>query len=70
MVQVERRVGRYDLIEVIGRGGAAVVYLAYQRDLRRRVALKELSQHPIAYKAAASASGLVTGARQAKCSHT
>jgi serine/threonine protein kinase len=46
MVQVERRVGRYDLLEVIGRGGAAIVYLAYQRDLRRHVALKELlSQH-------------------------
>src|SRR5580658_4021936 len=38
-----RRVGRYELLEVIGRGGAAVVYLAVQRDLRRRVALKELS---------------------------
>ena len=38
-----RRVGRYDLLEVIGRGGAAVVYLAYQGDLRRRVALKELA---------------------------
>jgi tRNA A-37 threonylcarbamoyl transferase component Bud32 len=46
MVQAERRVGRYDLLEVIGRGGAAVVYLAYQRDLDRRVALKELlAQH-------------------------
>ena len=46
MIQAKRRVGRYDLLEVIGRGGAAVVYLAYQRDLRRRVALKELlSQH-------------------------
>jgi serine/threonine protein kinase len=46
MVQAGRRVGRYDLLDVIGRGGAAVVYLAYQRDLRRRVALKELlSQH-------------------------
>jgi hypothetical protein len=38
-----RTVGRYDLLEVIGRGGAAVVYLAHQRDLRRRVALKELA---------------------------
>jgi hypothetical protein len=38
-----RSVGRYDLLEVIGRGGAAVVYLAYQSDLRRRVALKELA---------------------------
>jgi tRNA A-37 threonylcarbamoyl transferase component Bud32 len=46
MVQVERRVGRYDVLEVIGRGGAAIVYLAYQRDLRRHVALKELlAQH-------------------------
>jgi serine/threonine protein kinase len=34
------------LLEVVGRGGAAIVYLAYQRDLRRHVALKELlSQH-------------------------
>jgi hypothetical protein len=38
-----RAVGRYELLEVIGRGGAAVVYLAYQGDLRRRVALKELA---------------------------
>jgi serine/threonine protein kinase len=39
-------VGRYDMLEVIGRGGAAIVYLAYQRDLRRHIALKELlSQH-------------------------
>jgi len=38
-----RTVGRYDLLEVIGRGGAAIVYLADQRDLRRRVALKELA---------------------------
>ncbi len=46
MEEVLKRVGRYDLLEVIGRGGAAVVYLAYQRDLQRRVALKELApQH-------------------------
>lgn len=38
-----RRVGRYDLLEVIGRGGAAVVYLAHQTDLQRNVALKELA---------------------------
>ncbi len=43
MREVLRRVGRYDLLEVIGRGGAAVVYLANQRDLRRPVALKELA---------------------------
>jgi tRNA A-37 threonylcarbamoyl transferase component Bud32 len=38
-----RPVGRYDLLEVIGRGGAAIVYLAHQRDLERQVALKELA---------------------------
>jgi serine/threonine protein kinase len=45
MPEPQRSVGRYDLLEVIGRGGAAVVHLAYQRDLRRHVALKELSRH-------------------------
>jgi protein kinase-like protein len=43
MSDVLRTVGRYDLLDVIGRGGAAVVYLAHQRDLERRVALKELA---------------------------
>ena len=43
MPEVLKRVGRYDLLDVIGRGGAAVVYLAHQRDLRRHVALKELA---------------------------
>jgi serine/threonine protein kinase len=43
MPEVLKRVGRYDLLDVIGRGGAAVVYLAHQRDLRRNVALKELA---------------------------
>jgi hypothetical protein len=38
-----RSIGRYDLLEIIGRGGAAVVYLAVQRDLGRQVALKELA---------------------------
>jgi Protein kinase domain len=43
MPDVLKRVGRYDLVEIIGRGGAAVVYLAQQRDLMRSVALKELA---------------------------
>ncbi|MDQ6805633.1 MAG: serine/threonine protein kinase, partial [Actinomycetota bacterium] len=43
-----RSVGRYELLEVIGRGGAAVVYLADQSDLRRRVALKELAPFQVA----------------------
>jgi tRNA A-37 threonylcarbamoyl transferase component Bud32 len=36
------RVGRYELLRVIGRGGMATVYLAHQADLDREVALKEL----------------------------
>ena len=38
-----RTVGGYELISELGRGGMAIVYLARQIDLDRRVALKELS---------------------------
>lgn len=38
-----RKVGRYEVLREIGRGGTAVVYLARQTDLDRMVALKELA---------------------------
>src|SRR5947209_188836 len=43
MAVAQRRVGRYEIVRQIGRGGMATVYLARQQTLDREVALKELS---------------------------
>ena len=42
MMNSVKTVGRYELLDPIGYGGMAVVYLARQTDLDRLVALKEL----------------------------
>ena len=42
MPRAGERVGRFEVVREIGRGGMAVVYLARQTDLDRNVALKQL----------------------------
>ena len=44
MVGIEQ-IGRYEIIEEIGRGGMAVVYRAYDPTMHRDVAIKVMSTH-------------------------
>jgi serine/threonine protein kinase len=43
MSEAMRKVGRFEILRRIGKGGAGIVYLARQVDLDREVALKELA---------------------------
>lgn len=43
---VGRTLGKYEIVGLIGQGGMATVYKAYQREIDRHVALKVLPPHP------------------------
>ncbi|HRL14107.1 MAG TPA: serine/threonine-protein kinase, partial [Aggregatilineales bacterium] len=43
---VGRTITKYEILDTIGRGGMAAVYLGYQRDVDRQVAVKVLPPHP------------------------
>ena len=43
---IGRRLGKYEIIELLGQGGMATVYKGYQADIDRFVAIKVLPPHP------------------------
>lgn len=43
---IGRKLGKYEVIEKLGQGGMATVYIGYQADIDRKVAIKILPPHP------------------------
>jgi serine/threonine-protein kinase len=43
---VGRKLGRYEIVELLGHGGMATVYKGYRQDIDRYVAVKVLPPHP------------------------
>ncbi len=43
---IGRNLGKYEIIELLGRGGMATVYKGYQQEIDRYVAIKVLPPHP------------------------
>ena len=45
LIQVGQVLDKYELLERVGQGGMAVVYLAHDEELHRPVAVKVLAEH-------------------------
>lgn len=43
---IGQKLGKYDIVELVGQGGMATVYKGYQSDIDRYVAVKVLPPHP------------------------
>jgi tRNA A-37 threonylcarbamoyl transferase component Bud32 len=43
---IGRKLGKYEITALVGKGGMATVYKGYQRDIERYVAIKVLPPHP------------------------
>ncbi len=43
---IGRKLGKYEIVELVGQGGMATVYKGYQADIDRYVAIKVLPPHP------------------------